>query len=107
MSKLPEQTGLAYSWFSDQGHHLASGASGSLQRLAERLELSTAPDKACESASSCGLQPRTHRTCTRNLIDFNRIAQALHIDRPQGLDSHIALSQTQRFRRDKNGSRVR
>ena len=75
MSKLPEQTGLAYSWLSDKGHHLAAAGSGSLQRLAERLELSGAPHKASEPACGCGLQPRTYRTRARDLIDFNRIAQ--------------------------------
>ena len=85
MSKLPEQTGLAYSWLTDQGHHLAAAASGSLQRLAERLELSAAPHKAREPARGRGLQPRTYRTRAGDLIDFNRLVQTLHIDRPKRL----------------------
>ena len=50
MSKLPEQTGLAYPRFTDERYDLAVAGFGSVQCLAERVEFSGAPDKASESA---------------------------------------------------------
>ena len=57
VSKLPERTRLPYSWFADKGDHLAVTGSGSLQRLAQRLELNGASHKTSKPARGCGLQP--------------------------------------------------
>ena len=91
MSELPEQTGLAYAWLSDEGHYLAAAAAGSLQRLAERLELSAAPHKASEPARGRGLQSRAYRTGTNDLIHFNWFTQTFHINGTDRLYLHVAF----------------
>ncbi len=76
-------------------------------RVAELLDLHVASDKTSQASRRRGLQPRAHRSRAGDLIDLDRSAHPLDVDRPHGRDLDIALGQTQRFGRHQDRARSR
>jgi hypothetical protein len=105
VGELPEEARLADPGFADHCHDLAVPGAGSLQGLAELLQLRVAPDEACQAAGSGRLQPRAYDARADNLKDLETDFQAFDRSLPEGLHRHVAFGQIQRLGRDEDGPR--
>jgi len=104
VGELPVQPGLADPGLADHRDDLPAPGLGSLQGLAELIDLAVAADEAGQSPRGRGVQPRPDRARPDHLVDLDRFGQAPHRDRPPGHDLEVALREMQRRRSHQDGA---
>jgi len=83
MDEFVEQARFSDPGFPDHGHDLAAAATGLLERLAELIDLGIATDETGQPPRYRRLQSRTGTAGAHDLVNVNRLRQALDRREPE------------------------
>jgi hypothetical protein len=97
---------LADAGLADDAHDLAATGPGVVERLVKLLELRGAPDEPRQPPRRRGLEARADGGGADELVQLDRIGEALHRRGAERADLDMALGQRQRVGGEENRARI-
>src|SRR5512144_3413662 len=102
MRELPEEPRLSAPGLSDERHDLTRPRARAIERRMDLLALAGPADECREATTGQCLEARPCRTGSGQFIEFDRLAEALHVYRAEWGDQHEALGESRRCRGEEN-----